>query len=125
MAWSRTRTLHQSFSIEVDIESFIDKLCELMAEDITEVDDVELELDDIDDSVICFAGNYTCDCKTWYEPQTMWEPAEYEIEREFLEAPETDRNLKKCLVKHAEELINALNVHVDEHEENAWIDEDD
>jgi len=123
MGWSRKRTLNQSYKVTVNHELFFDKISELLSEVINDrLDNYELEVEEIDNYNAYLSGTYQCDCRVWHSPQTLYDPEEYEIEREYLEHHSTDKNLKQFLVNHAEELINLLSVHLEEDENDAWVE---
>lgn len=117
MGWSNKTTIKQDFKVKVKLEDFLDRITELIIEDIeydgniydTENDDSEFE-----DWDYVMSGNYTCEGKSWYSPQTMWEPAEYDEERPYIDYIRQD-----ALKDHAEELISLIKFEVEEDSENA------
>lgn len=125
MSWSRPRTLTQTYTIEMEHSEFFERIAELIAEAIdTEVDNQELNVEEVNEDGAFFTGNYTCDYRTWYSPQTMWEPEEYEVEREYISDGKDNKWIKNLIVKHAEELVSLIDFKLEEDEDAVSIESD-
>ena len=125
MSWSRPRKLTQTYLIQMNHEAFIEKIAEIIAQAIdseTYIENEELIVEEVEWDGTTFLGHYSCECKAWYSPQTMYEPEEFELEREYISDNKGNKWIKNLIVSHAEELVSLLEFNLEEDEDAASIE---